>query len=108
MFAWFIFPWEAARLSWEAQRLIAFPFLYFASGQQRRRRVLPDRGRTLVPGVIDQSVAGSVQPAIPTRSMATVHRKTVPIRKAMGVVRKPKSASKVKGKRPIGKGRGAE
>jgi hypothetical protein len=24
MFAWFISPWEAARLSWEAQRLMAF------------------------------------------------------------------------------------
>jgi hypothetical protein len=106
MFGWFISPWEAARLSWEAQRLIAFPFLYFASGQERRRRVLPDQGRTLVPGVIAQSVAGSVQPAIPTTSMATARRKTVQVRKAMGVVRKPKKVSKVKGKRSIGKGRG--
>jgi len=105
MFAWFISPWEAARLSWEAQRLVAFPFLYFASGQQRRRRVLSDRAQTLDP-VVDQSVVDSVQPPIPTRSTASGRRKTVAVRKAMGVIRKPMSASKVKGKRSPRKGRG--
>jgi len=107
MFAWFISPWEAARLSWEAQRLMAFPFLYFVSGQQRRRQVLSDRGQTLAPRVVDQSIADSMQPATPTRSMATGRRKSVPVRKAMGVIRKPMSAGKVKGKRSIGKGRTA-
>ena len=107
MFAWFISPWEAARLSWEAQRLMALPFLYFASGQQRRRQeVLSDGGQALVPRVVGQSVAASVQPAIPTRSMAIGRRKTVPARKAMGVIRKPMSASKMKGKRSTRKDSG--
>jgi hypothetical protein len=33
MFPWFISPWEAARLSFEAQRaMMSFPWLYFALG----------------------------------------------------------------------------
>ena len=85
----------------------ALPFLYFASGQQRRRQeVLSDGGQALVPRVVGQSVAASVQPAIPTRSMAIGRRKTVPARKAMGVIRKPMSASKMKGKRSTRKDRG--
>jgi hypothetical protein len=108
MFAWFISPWEAARLSLEAQRLMVFPFLYFASGQQRRRQVLSDREQTLVPPLVDQSVVDRVQPAIPTRSMATGRRKTVPARKAREVIRKPMNGNKGKGKRSIGKGRRAK
>jgi hypothetical protein len=99
MFSWFISPWEAARLSLEAQRLMTLRFLRFVSGPERQRKeVLSDGGRALVPGLVDQNVGASVAPAILTRSMATGRRKAVPVRKAMEVIRKPISASKVKDK----------
>jgi hypothetical protein len=100
MISWFISPWEAVRLSLEVQRVMAFHFLRFASGQERPlQEVLSDGGEALVPRLVDQSLVASAEPAIPSRSMATRGPKTVPVRKAMGVIRKPISASKVKDKR---------
>jgi hypothetical protein len=111
MFSWFISPWEAARLSLEAQRLMTLHFLRFVSGPERQRQeVLSDGGRALVPGLVDQSVVASAEPAISARSMATRGPKTVSIRKAMGAIRTPggikeRSHSKVKGKRSRRKGK---
>jgi hypothetical protein len=96
MFSWFS-PWQAARLSLEAQRILTFNFLRFVSGQERQRQeVLSDGGQA--PRLVDQSVVASMAPARPTSSMATGRRKTLPVRKAMGVSRKPISPSKVKDK----------
>jgi hypothetical protein len=104
MFLWFISPWEAARLSLEAQRVMAFQFLGFASGQDRQRQeVLSDGGKALVHDVVDPSVVASVTPAASAGSMAIGRRKAVGVRKAMAVVRTPvgikeRSHKKMKGK----------
>jgi hypothetical protein len=110
MSSWFISPWDAARLSLEAQRDMAFYFLRFAPGQRRRQELPSDRRQA--PRLVEQSVVASVEPAIPAKSMANGGPKTVPARKAMGVVRKPMSASnkrmsarKVKDKRSTRKGK---
>jgi hypothetical protein len=90
MFSWFISPWEAARLTLEAQRVMVLHFLCFASGQEQlRQEVSYDGGK-----------APSAEPPIPARSMATGRPQTVPIRKAMEIINEPNSASKVKDKRP--------
>jgi len=103
MLLWFISPWEAARLSLEAQLAIVLHFLHFASGQERERQEVLSDGGALVPGLVDQSVGASAEPAISARSMATRRPKTVPVRKAIGVRTpvgtKERSHSKVKGKR---------
>ena len=57
---WFMSPLEAARVSLEAQRQIAFFFLRLPSGQQRREEVVSDGGK-----------APSVELPKPARSTAT-------------------------------------
>ena len=101
MFLWFISPWEAARLSLEAQRKMAFHFLGLPFGTDRQRQ--EDGGKAFVPGPIDPSVVAAASPAISAGPVATGRRKTVPARKAMGVIRKrvgikERSHRKVKGK----------
>ena len=96
MFPWFISPWEATRLSLEAQRVIAFHFLHFASGQERRQ------GQALVPRLVDQSLVALMEPVAPAKSMATGCPEAV--RKTAAVIGKPTSTkvhsrSKVKDKR---------
>jgi len=105
MISWFISPWEAVRLSLEAQRVMAFHFLRFASGQERPIQKASVGGQALVPRLVDQSVVASVEPATRARSMVTGVSKTVPARKAMGVIRRPISVSKVKDKRTKKKGK---
>jgi hypothetical protein len=111
MFSWYISPWEAARLSLEAQRVMTFHFLRFVSGQERQRHeALSDGEQSLVPGPVNQTVVASAEPATSARSMATRRLKTVPARKAMGVIRAPvgikdRSRSKVKGKRSSKRGK---
>jgi len=84
---WFISPWEAARISLEAQRrVMGLPWLYFASG--RRQEVLSDGGK--VP---------SVAPPVPARSVATGRPKAIRARKAMEIIKEPVSARRVKDKR---------
>jgi hypothetical protein len=101
MFLWFISPWEAARLSLEAQRMMAFPFLGLPSGKRRQRQ--EDGGKAFLPGPVDASVVAAAAPAISAGPVATGRRKTVPARKAMAVIRtrvgiKERSHRKVKGK----------
>jgi hypothetical protein len=88
MFLWFISPWEAARLSLEAQRVMASHFLGLASFQDRQRQeVLSDGGKALAPGLVDPTVVASAAPATTAVPMATGRRKAVPVRKATGGVR---------------------
>jgi hypothetical protein len=111
MFLWFISPWEAARLSLEAQRMMAFPFLGLPSGKRRQRQedggkaFLPGPvdAKAFLPGPVDASVVAAAAPAISAGPVATGRRKTVPARKAMAVIRtrvgiKERSHRKVKGK----------
>jgi hypothetical protein len=84
MFPWFISPWEAARVSLEAQRLLAFPFLGFTLGQGRRRK-----GRPTEAHLVDQSVVGSLEPEMSATSVATGLSKTRPTRKATGAIAQP-------------------
>jgi hypothetical protein len=103
MFSWFISPWIAARLLLEAQRDMAFNFLRLVSGQPRHQEVPSDGGPA--PRLVDQRAVASVEPAISARSMATGRPKAAPARRAMGVVSKPISASKVKDERSTRKGK---
>jgi hypothetical protein len=90
MFLWFISPWEAARLSLETQRVMAFQFLGLASGQGRQPREVPsDRGKAPVPDLVDPSVVASVTPATSAGSVASGRRKAAGARKAMAVIRTP-------------------
>ena len=110
MTSWFISPWEAARLSLEAQRLTTLHFLRFFSGPERQRQDVPSDEQALVPGVVDQSVVASAEPAMFARSMATRVPKTMSVRKATRLIRTPVgikkgSHGKVKGKRSKRKGK---
>jgi hypothetical protein len=95
MISWFMSPWEAARLSLEAQRVMASHFIRLASGREQ-----PNHDVSVgEPRLVDQSVVASGEPAIRASSRRTGVPKTVAARKAMGtVIRKP-GASKVKNKR---------
>jgi hypothetical protein len=73
MMFWFMSPLEAARVSLEAQRQIAFFFLRLPSGQQRHEEVISDGGK-----------APSVELPKPARSIATARRKTAAVHKALG------------------------
>jgi hypothetical protein len=105
MMSWFISPWEAARLSLEAQRVMAFHFLRFASGQERPIQEVCAGGQTLMPPLLDRSVVASVEPAIRAKSIVAGGSKTVPVRKTMGVIRKPINVRKVKDKKANRKGK---
>jgi len=105
MMSWFISPWEAARLSLEAQRVMAFHFLRFASGQERPIQEVCAGGQTLMPPLVDQSVGASTEPATRAKSMVTGVSKTLQVRKKVSVIRKPVNASKAKDKRANSKGR---
>jgi hypothetical protein len=87
MFPWFISPWEAARVSLEAQRLLAFPFLGFTLDQGRRRK-----GRPTEADLVDQSLVGSLEPEMSATSEATGLSKTRPTRKATGAIAQPVKA----------------
>jgi hypothetical protein len=84
MFPWFISPWEAARVSLEAQRLLAFPFLGFTLGQGRRRKSRPTEVH-----LADQTVVGSLEPEMSATSVETGLSKTRPTRKATGAIAQP-------------------
>ena len=84
MFPWFISPWEAARVSLEAQRLLAFPFLGFTLGQGRRRKSRPTEAH-----LADQTVVGSLEPEMSATSVETGLSKTRPTRKATGAIAQP-------------------
>jgi hypothetical protein len=89
MFPWFISPWEAARISLEAQCLLAFPFFGFISGQERRKKSASAgarRANQTAAGSLDsQMSAGPMAAGLP--KMAPVSQataKTAPTRQATG------------------------
>ena len=99
MISWFISPWDAARLSLEAQRAMAFQFFRFASGQEQLgQQALSDAEKVSVPRQVEQSIVSSAELVIPAGSMASP--KTVPVRNATEVIRKPIGSRKVKDRRP--------
>jgi hypothetical protein len=99
MISWFISPWEAARLSLEAQRVMAFHFFRFACGQEPRQEALSDGEKASVPRQVDPSIVSSADLAMPAGPIGTVRPKTVPVRNATEVIRKPAGVRKVKDKR---------
>jgi hypothetical protein len=91
--SWFISPWQAARMSLEAQRAMAFSFLRFASGGIAGPAATAP---TVEPRTVEQS--GSVTPA---RPVTTKRPKTVAARQAPGVSKKrarPKSNKRTRRK----------
>ena len=91
--SWFISPWQAARMSLEAQRTMAFSFLRFASGGIAGRAATAP---TVEPRTVEQSA--SVTPATP---VTTRRPKTVAARQATGVSKKrarPKSNKRTRRK----------
>jgi hypothetical protein len=97
MISWFISPWEAARLSLEAQRIMAFHFFRFAFGQEQPRQT--DGVTASVARKVDQSNVASMELTRPAGAMANVRPKTVPVRNATEAIGKPVGTRKVKAKR---------
>ena len=103
MSSWFISPWEVARFSLEAQRLIALQFFPFAPRKeqphQEHQEEESGNRKAVVPGL-----GSAADLPTPPRSRETVRARTVAarsapdvIRKATGI-RKTKSSKSVKGK----------
>jgi|SRR5580704_7435344 hypothetical protein len=95
MSSWFISPWEIARFSLEAQRLIALQFFPFAprKEQPHQEEASGDK-KAVAPGL-----GSSANLPIPPRSREPVQARTVPVRNATEVIRKPAGVRKVKDKR---------
>ena len=105
MSSWFISPWEVARFSLEAQRLIALQFFPFAPRKEQphqeeasgnRKAVVPDLG-------------SSADLPTPPRARETVRARTVAARSATDVIRKATATRKLnssKRKRKTNKQRG--
>jgi hypothetical protein len=95
MSSWFISPWEAARFSLEAQRLIALQFFPFAprKEQPQQEEASGDK-RAVVPGP-----GSSADLPIPPRSRETVQARTVAARNATDAIRKVTGIRKKSSKR---------
>jgi hypothetical protein len=79
---WFISPWQAARISLEAQRGLAFSFLRMVSGDIESRASTPrriDQSATNIEATIDQSATN-----IEAKSVPGTRPKTVAARQASG------------------------
>ena len=92
MSSWFISPWEAARFSLEAQRLIALQFFPFAprKGQPHQEEASGNR-KAVVPG-LGSSADLPIQP----RSRDTLQARTVAARNYTDVIRKATGIRKTK------------
>jgi hypothetical protein len=79
---WFISPWEAARISLEAQRrVMALSWLYFASGRRQEGLFEEETGPS-----------GSGAPPVPAKSMANARPRAIPARKATETIKERISA----------------
>jgi hypothetical protein len=88
MFPWFISPWDVARLSWEAQRRMAFLLLRADSSQEQpRQKVISDGGPSLRQ-VIEKNTAAAVGTAIPATLTTTKRSKRQHVRNVAGAIRK--------------------
>jgi hypothetical protein len=92
MSSWFISPWEAVRLSLQAQRLIAVQFFPFGPrrGQTHQEEATRDI-KVVVPGL-----GSSADVPIPPLSRETVRARTVAARSATDVTRKATATRKLK------------
>jgi hypothetical protein len=94
MNSWFITPWEAARLSMEAQRQVASMFFPYAS-RQERQPVSDDKS----PVVTQRDIDSSADLSIPPRSRKTSQARTVAAPKAMQMIRKGSGTRKIKSRK---------
>ena len=88
--SWFISPWQAARMSFEAQRDMALSFLRLAAGDIASRA---DTGRMVEPRTAEQNdivTAPATTPATPP------HAQTMASRRASGAASKKRAPSKTK------------
>jgi hypothetical protein len=98
MSPWFISPWEAVRVSLEAQRLIVLQFFPFAPRQEQRRQeaALSDDKSAFVTA---QNIGSSAHVAIPSQSKNTLQGRTVAATNATEVIRKTRKTKEAKGRR---------
>jgi hypothetical protein len=102
MSSWFISPWEAARLSLEAQRQVALLFFPYAPRQERQPLEVASDDKS--PIVTHQDIASSADLPIPPRSRKTAQAQTVKAHKATQLMRKGTGTRKIKSrKRRAGK-----
>jgi hypothetical protein len=92
MSSWFSSPWEVARFSLEAQRLIALQFFPFAprKEQPHQEEASGDK-KAVVPGL-----GSAADLPTPPRSRETVRARTVAARSATDVIRKATGIRKTK------------
>ena len=106
MSSWFISPWEVARVSLEAQRLIALQFFPFAPRkEQPHQEEASGNRKAVVPGL-----GSSADLPTPPRARETVRARTVAARSTTDV-RKATATRKLnssKRKRKSNKQRGKE
>jgi hypothetical protein len=92
MSSWFISPWEAARFSLEAQRLIAIQLFSFPPRtKQPHQEETSDYNKSAVPGL-----GSSADLPSPPRPRETAQARTVAAHNATGVVRKATGIRKIK------------
>jgi hypothetical protein len=104
MSSWFFSPWEAARFSLEAQRLLALQFFPFAPRQNNNGAKVvtcqeggSDDKSPFVTRQSDMNTGSSVDVEIPPRSRKTVQARTVAARNPTEVIRKATGTRKTKG-----------
>jgi hypothetical protein len=95
MSSWFISPWEVARVSLEAQRLIALQFFPFAPRKeqphQEHQEEASGNRKAVVPGL-----GSSADLPTPPRARETVRARTVAARNVTDVIRKATGIRKTK------------
>ena len=99
MSSWFFSPWEAARFSLEAQRLLALQFFPFAPRQNDNdgHEGASNDKSPFVTRQSDMNTGSSVDVEIPPRSRKTVQARTVAARNPTEVIRKATGTRKTKG-----------
>jgi hypothetical protein len=97
MSLWFITPWEAARLSMEAQRQVASMFFPYASRQERQPVEVASDDKS--PVVTQRDINSSTDLSIPPRSRKTAQARTVAAPKAMQMIRKGSGTRKIKSRK---------
>jgi hypothetical protein len=102
MVSWFISPWEVARFSMEAQRLIALQFFGFAFPQaqpkkQSREERASGQGNAAVPRQAP-TIPFAEDVVTPSKRMEPAQKKTVAARNNMQIQKKAMGTKKRKSK----------
>jgi hypothetical protein len=84
MFPWFISPWDAARLSWEAQRRIAFLLLGIDSRAQPHQKLISEGPPSHQ--VVEKNIPAAVGTAIPATTRRSQRQ---PARNVAAAIKKP-------------------